>query len=131
MSDLSFITGEIYKILGESTKVAAAPSEVKQESDLPSLGETVDVVAGVVMEEFPEGGDSKLFGRALVEAAIGSSRDTGLDPDDIFEGLVEFFSEGIAAANGVKHLLYEEDLESEEYNEYEDEYEDEDDYVED
>jgi hypothetical protein len=129
MSELSFITGEIDKILGESTKIVTQ----EPESVLPSIDETVSAVAGVLMEEFPEGGSSKLFGRALIEASIGSSRDTGLDSGDIFAGLIDFFSQGINEAQEISHLLqegddYEEEEAEEYYEEEETEYqEDEDD----
>lgn len=129
VSDLNFITSEIDKILGESAKI---PSTNEPALDLPSLSETISAIAGVIMEEFPEGGSPELFGKALIEASIGSSDDTGLDRGDIFDGLIEFFKEGINSALLNHHLLEEDDFEGYEEDE-DDDYEDDedDDYEED
>jgi|LWDU01.1.fsa_nt_gi hypothetical protein len=126
MSDLTLITDEIDKILSESYKpVVTAP----EESDLPSIEETVVAVAGVLMEEFPEGGDSSLFARGLIESANSCAEDTGLDRHEVFEGLIQYFSDALEEAVGMTHLLSEDAQDNEDFDEYDTDIDDDDDDI--
>jgi len=99
MSDLQSIVGEIDKIMQESKKTPVfVETDNTTRQAVPTMEEISATVAGVVMEEFPAGGDPEMFGHALVEAALGASEDMDIPPAEILAGVVTFFHEAISSA---------------------------------
>jgi len=99
MSDLDSIVGEIDKIMMESDKQVVFDSYDEPSENNLTMEEISATVAGVVMEEFPAGGNADAFGRALVEASIGAAEDLARNPGEILAGMALFFQEAIESAH--------------------------------